>query len=1389
MLYFKGIFLNSTGNDHTILANKSIEVVLKDPNYQELSKTTLTTNDFGSLQGEFILPQGKLNGRFILETEFGSHRIQVEEYKRPKFDVEINPIQDDYRLGEKVTITGKAKAFAGFAIDGAEVTYNVTRITTFPWWCWWQPVKNESKQLAYGNVKTNKKGEFSLTFPAIPKNSISEKSKPTFTFEVEIDVTDISGETHSASTFLSIGFEGLKMKLDIPEKLAKGETTQFPIIVTNQSGEPVDAKGKIEIYKLSEPEAPITERLWNVPDTTNYTFDEYKKSFPHLAWKNEALQMNWPHETKVYSGSFDTQKKKEIVLTDLSNWKNGVYKVILSSTDKFGEKVTNYNLFTLYNKLGKKVPYKTDEWFVPLKTTCQPGETAKLLIGSTFKQKVLVEIEHQGKIAKSYWLNIDNEQKAITFPIEEKHRGNISIHVTYVHHNRGHQINQLITVPFSNKNLNIDFETFRNKLLPGEKEEWKLKITNENNMNAVAELMTTLYDASLDEFLPHNFALNLYHSYSSRLAWNVNTTQIESFNKTNFFNSYIRFKRLEYPTLNWFGFSNNFYDGSLYRNHPYALEDASLEKVEMAATSEAIAEESESKLDKVKSKNSENTPEKKNNIKPRTNFNETAFFYPQLRTDKDGSILVKFTIPESLTKWKMLGLAHTKDLKIGTTTNELVTQKELMITANVPRFFRQGDQIIFSAKVTNLSDNQIDADATIKLVETIRQKPIPGDFTTKNFSLKKDESKVIEWRINVPKDAQAITYTISTKGSNHEDGEEMTIPVLSNKMLVTETLPMKINGKNQKTYTFEKLKSANKSNTLTHQQLTLEFTSNPAWYAIQALPYLIEYPYECAEQTFSRYYANTIASDIVNSSPKIKKVFDSWKNQTPDALLSNLEKNQELKSLILEETPWVLNAQNESERKRRVSLLFDLNKMNRELDQALRRLKSLQLPNGAWPWFEGMNENAYITRHILAGFGKLQRLNMIENRSNKNMLEKAIVYSDNALMNEYIELKDHCEKNKLKLEDQHINPSHIQHLYMRSFYETPINDKQKEAYDFYFSQSTKQWNKQTFYLQAMLAIVFHRSGERNTASLIMKALRENAIESEEEGIYWKFPRGWFWYQAPIESQAIMAEAFYEVENDKEIVDGIHVWLINHKRTNDWKTTKATTEACYALLMRNNNLVSNTEQVKITVGNKKIDPLRDDKIKVEAGSGYFKTSWNAGEINSSMANIELKKNTDGLAYGAVYWQYFEELDKISSSETPLILKKKLFIEDLSDKGKTLTPVLENTKLSVGDKIIVRLELSTNQPMEYLHLKDMRASGFEPENVISSYKYQGGLGYYESTKDASTNFFISYMPKGSYVFEYPLRVTHKGSFSNGISSIQCMYAPEFTSHSESVRVEVE
>ncbi|NNC71244.1 MAG: alpha-2-macroglobulin, partial [Flavobacteriaceae bacterium] len=800
---------------------------------------------------------------------------------------------------------------------------------------------------------------FEIVFKALPDLKVSPDTQPTFNYKVVADVTDINGETRSTETIVNVGYHALTASITVPQKIDKSEKEHSITITTNNlNGEFVPALGTLKIYKLKAPENVLRKRPWQAPDYQVISEDEFKKLFPHEAYNKEDNPQYWEKGELVYETDVDTEVSKEVALNDLSNWISGKYLAEFVCTDKFDQEVRDEQRFDVFSEGDTKVA-DNQLFFINIdKTDYQPSDSVKVRFGSASKDvSVTLTVEKNYTVIDTRIIHLSEEIKSISIPVKEKDRGGFTINYHLVNYNSFISGTLPIRVPYPKHELTIETSTFRDKLKPGQNETWSFTIKGSKSDEVTAEILASMYDASLDQFRGHQWGISAinYRYYYSYKRSNANYSfGTLNFRIQNLNTSRLGFTRQAYDQLNWFGFSFGYgnirFKGQL--NEDAVTGVAAEQKLERSDQPEGIqieavmADESEinESEDVTPSTNkdliNENVllkEQKLSGIMARKNLRETAFFYPHLTTDNKGNVSFNFTVPESLTKWKLQLLAHTKDLQTATQQLTAVTQKELMVLPNPPRYFREGDRIVFATKIANLSDQKLEGISELQLYDALTNKPIDTELGNANnqrsFEVDAQGNASISWSLQIPDAIQAVKYKIVAKAGDFTDGEENALPVLSNRMLVTETLPMWLRSGQTKTFTLDKLKN-NTSTSLKNHNLTLEITSNPAWYAVQALPYLMEYPYECSEQTFSRYYANALGSHIANSNPRIQEVFNQWKSS--DALLSNLEKNQELKSLIIQETPWLRDAQSETEQKKRIALLFDLNKMNNELASALR---------------------------------------------------------------------------------------------------------------------------------------------------------------------------------------------------------------------------------------------------------------------------------------------------------------------------------------------------------------------------------------------------------------------------------------------------------------------
>lgn len=1423
-IYFKGVLFDDNGEKApNIVPNEEVTVTLHDVNGQEKSSLKLRSNEFGTFNGAFTAPASGLTGQMYIESDWGVERtyFNVEEYKRPKFEVTFKPIETAFRLGENVTALGEAKAYAGSNVDGAQVRYRVVRQARFPFWDWgwgrriYPPWRTDEMEIANGTATTNTEGKFEVKFPLIPDPEIPKKDRPMFDYTVYADVTDITGETRSSQQTLTAGYVAMQVDWNLGNEVELSTLDSISLETKNLAGQPQNAAGQITLQPLRHPGKFFSDRYWENPDVTTIPKDDWARLFPDFAWKDEDDPTKWTREDYIIPFEFNTATSKFVDLKKDAN--AGWYVAKLTTQDAYGEKIEIEKIVRVWDKNNRATQFEKPSAAAE-KSSLEPGQTARIWLGGKADNlNVFFAREQNSTLQNPRWLAV-NGSTSVEIPVTEADRGGISTHWFTVKNNRLYGAQSvIISVPWSNKDLKISYETFRDKLAPGQKEEWRIKIAGPKKEKVAAEMVAAMYDASLDQFLPHSWDLIEYPTHYARVHFTDRNTFSQHGGNTRYGRTRPeRYPARRYRELNWFGFP-------LWGGGRDRLMKASVMRMDAAPVAPGVhdlnpdarydMEEAEVTAGKVAGIVQDNIvvtgygtkqkAEAGGDAPPapiRRNLNETVFFFPELRTDKDGNIVLKFTMNEALTRWKLLTYAHTKDLQQAVSVKEVVTQKELMVLANPPRFLRAGDEFEFSAKVSNLSQETLNGSATLSLLDANTLQPLEISFgmTTAsrvvNFSTLAGQSSPLSWKIKVPEDfSGAVTWQIFAESKKFKDGEESTVPVVTNRMLVTETLPITVRGNQTKSFVFENLKNAptgNNSSLKTHNY-TLEFTSNPAWYAVQALPYLMEFPHECSEQIFSRFYANTLASSVVEKMPNIKRVYERWKGT--DALKSNLSKNQDLKYALLEETPWVLDAQNEEQQKQNIALLFDLNRMADERERAVRILAERQLPNGGWAWFPDGRDSWHITQHIVSGFGHLKQLGAFDAEKDQEaaqMLDRAIGYCDAKLAEQYHQLELLVKSGKASWDDDHLDGMAIHYLYARSFFQ-PISDPQQggakpgREHSYYLSQAEKYWLNKGLYQEGMLALALHRSGRPDAAQRIVASLRERALVKEELGMFWPVDWGFYWYQLPVETQALMVEVFDEVAQDRKAVEELRIWLLKNKQTNRWESTKATAEAVYALLLHGDNWLQNTKPVQVSLGGKTLKPS-----EYEPGTGYFKQNWSGAEVKNSWSNIKVENPNSNVVWGAAYWQYFEDLDKIKDfQKTPLTIVKQLFKEENSPTGPVLKPVAEGQTLQRGDKIKVRIEIRVDRAMEYVHLKDMRAAGFEPVNVLSGYRWQDGLGYYESTKDLATHFFIDYLPRGTFVFEYPLFVSHKGDMSNGVTTMQCMYAPEFTSHSKGVRVKVE
>ncbi|HWQ93656.1 MAG TPA: MG2 domain-containing protein, partial [Clostridia bacterium] len=1419
-IHYKGICLwtDQAKDNYELLKGESVTVIFRDQNGKEIARQKHRANDYGSFSGSFTAPRDRVTGQMsIIAAESraqGATTVSVEEYKRPKFEVTLDAPSTAPKLNDKVTLKGTATAYTGAAIDGATVQYRVVRQVQMPWWWgyWRGGHSGESQEIAHGTLQTQSDGSFTIEFIARPDLKVPEKDEPTFTYSVTADVTDSTGETRSDNRDLRVGYTALEARMHAEDWQVAGKPLVIQVTTTTLDGEPQVAEGAVKVYELVQP--PAVQRLPIGGEDADFD-----------GWPDEDLSsMNkWPLGKIVAEKGFTTDTNGTANLS--FPLPGGAYRAVIETQDRFGKAVTGLLPIQVLQPEAPKLDIKVAHLLAAPLWTVEPGQEFIALWGTGYDTgRAFVEIEHRRKVIQRYWTRPGQTQQQIKLPITEALRGGFTVHITQVRENRSYLVSRRVDVPWSNKDLKLRWEHFVSKLQPGQKETWTLQIQAPDSGPAnaekfAAETVAALYDASLDAFAPHHWPaqFNFFrqdHSFISfqyanmpkgfqhalgrwdqaRIAVAITYRSFPP-DLTQHYWINARFRRAR-------GFGG-FAAGRAELSLGAPLMDMPAASAGALVTKAAPARQMFDALWAEDSLGSMGEPAQPkvdlSQVSARKNLNETAFFFPHLMSDSNGVVRITFTMPEALTRWRFLGFAHDPLVRSGLLEGETVTSKDLMVQPNPPRFLREGDTVEFTVKVSNQSDKSQSGQVRLTFADARTGEPadhrLGNTKSEQSFEIPARESRGFSWRITVPDGSGFLTYKAVAATAALSDGEEGAVPVLSRRILITESITLPIRGPATKKFEFTKLLKSGSSKTLQHQNLTAQMVSNPAWYAVLALPYLMEYPYECSEQVFNRLYANALARTIAASDPKIHRVFEQWRN-TP-ALDSPLEKNEELKSVMLEETPWLRQANDESQARRNVGILFDDNRLNSETERTLQKLTEMQLQDGAWPWFPGGPGNDFITLYITTGFGRMRHLGVDINVA---PAIRSLQRLDAWMTERYLRIQERPDPDKYV-------PSSTDALYLygRSFFlkDMPIGAPHLKAIEFFLAQSRKHWlptgNRQT---QAHLALALSRfaaAGSRQdpTPKAILASLRERSVSNEEMGMFWRDTElSWWWYHAPIETQALMIEAFDEVARDPKAVEDCKVWLLKQKQTQNWKTTKATADAVYALLLKGKDILSSDALVQLQLGGIDLTPGKARSVKkqgtqqapVEAGTGFYEVRFAPADIKPKLGNIVVKKTDPGVAWGSVHWQYLEDMSKVTPhAGTPLKLKKSLYIKTNTDRGQVLQPI--KGPLAVGNELVVRIELRTDRDLEYVHLKDQRGSGTEPVNVLSHYKYQDGLAYYESTRDTASHFFIDYLPKGVYVFEYSTRVQLRGEYQTGVAEIQCMYAPEFNSHSESLPLKVQ
>ena len=1341
-VYVSGLAYEMEKDSTRVLADKKYTVSLYDANNNETGKVEVRTNGFGSFSGQFVLPSPCLTGYFSLRAADTSVSFKVEEYKRPTFDVTFEPVKVEYQVGDSIEVVGMAKTFAGAPVQNARVHYNISRSYA---WVWRFMGRGSARW--EGEAMTDADGKFSVPVHFEIDSDRRESPLWYYTYNIQADVTDGAGETQQANLSLPLGSTSMVLNMDnLPDNLVKEKKLEIKLTAMNLSGEPVDTPVTYQVVEMEEQK------------------DGQEKE-----------------GRKVLTGTVEANKS--FVPEAIYALPSGNYRLKLSAKDTQGRECTASKNFLLFSLNDKRPPFVITDWFYQDGLEFDAASPATVYIGSSEKNVYLLyDVFAGNKRLESKRIELSDSVVSFRFPYKKEYGDGILVSMAFVKDGRLYSHNARIMKPAPEKKLQLKWTTFRDKLRPGQQEEWKLTVLYPDGSPAEAEMLATMYDASLDKiYSAHKLDFGVDFHYVVPLTyWNTSYMR-NAYLYVDFPLKRLRAVPLEYseliiPSTGRMEAMVVGYGGSPRATLAGALKirgrSAANAVMNQEAVTDMVLQEEmveTSAQEKVEMGSSEELAET-GDIQIRENFAETAFFYPQLRTNEKGEVSISFVLPESLTRWKFMGLAHTRNVDYGKIEATATASKEFMLQPNMPRFVRVGDKANIAASLMNLSDKGVKGTVRMELFNPETEKVFYSQ--KQKFDVKGGETGHVNFTFEVSDKYAVMACRMVADGDTFSDGEQRYIPVLTDKQWVTETVPLNVNGEGAHIFSLENLFNKH-SKTASEQRLTVEFTAHPAWYAVQALPVVANPQNEDALSWATAYYAHSLAACIVKENPRIKQIFDSWKAQsgTKETFMSNLQKNQELKNILLAETPWLTEATNEAEQKQRIATLFDLNTMNSQLAVSVEKLGELQNADGAWSWYKGMQGSRYVTTQVMEMLVRLNALTHQDADSRMQpMIQKGFEYLGKQAAEEYKSMKEAEKKGAVGL-----RPSEqvLRYLYICVLDGKAPVDKKVNQY--FIDKLSGEGKELTIYGKALGAIILQQAGKVAEAKLFMQSLMEYSVVTDEMGRYFDTPKArysWFSYKIPTEVAAM--EAIQRITKDTKAIDEMKRWLLKQKQTQTWETLIATADAVYALMATGaSDLLANTGGVEITLGKEMIRTPVDDAI------GYIKKTVIGDVMN--IKKVRVDKEGTGMGWGAVYAQYLESMDQIGEQGNGLSVSRQLYKGDEA--------LNESAPLKVGDKITVRLTVKADRDMDFVQIKDDRAACMEPLQAVSGFRWGNGLGYYQATKDASTQFFIDQMRKGTYVIEYQVYVNRTGEYQTGIATVQSAYAPEFGGHTGGYRVMVE
>ncbi|HZN96033.1 MAG TPA: MG2 domain-containing protein [Myxococcales bacterium] len=1399
-------------------ADASLTVHLLDANGQEVDKAEVKTNRFGSAAGAFEIPSGRLLGAWQLSATTSDRQralhaqslIRVEEYKRPTFEVSIQDPPSPLRLNRPGKVLGQAKYYFGLPVGAGQARWKVTREPVYPWWwAFWRPIPASRAQvIATGASPLKEDGTFELTFTAAADERAAARGV-TYRYLVSADVTDEGGETRSSSRGFRLGATAVEARIDLDrgfllEGAARSASgPDLSILRTDLDGVPRPGAGRWRLAKLQEPAAAVLPADQPEPEP------EPQEGEPAPALRTpgdplrprvtgtpplEATLRGWAEGAKVAEAdvSHDDKGLARVAYPALAA---GAYRLTYETVDPFGARYTVSRDFVV---AGQRAPPAAAIVLLAERSTVPAGETARLLAGSGLRdQPMMLEVHRGEERVLRRFLQSGKDSPLIELPVKEADRGGFTVSLTLLRDHQWMHLAQTIRVPREDKSLKLELATFRDLVRPGAKERFRVKVSGSEGAVAAgaAEVLAYMYDRSLDFFVPHQPPSlgTLYPDRPGRpfLRANLSFTQVSS-------PWWLSRRSPDLPALQ--GDSLRFYGGygiggpgirgmgpgggGFGEGVVARLSRAESGRAATAMPSEPEADETRA-ADKAEYKRDGKDGEQAapTSAEPsqastlRQNFAETAFFQPQLLTGQDGSVAIEFTVPDSVTSWNLWLHAVTEDLKVGSEKRELRSAKELMVRPYVPRFMREGDRADLKVVLNSAADRDLPTSVTLDVIDADRDAsaldlfsggPGKGDRRPRAVTVAKGGSASLQYALAAPARVGLYAVKVVATSGNVSDGELRPMPVLPSRMHLVQSRFVTLKDRDRKQIVFPDFKKTDDPSRI-DEQLVVTIDAQLAYTVLEALPFLIEYPYECTEQTLNRFVSTAILTSLFRQYPPMAKMAEklaasrSAELETWDAVDPN-------RKMALEETPWLMESR--GGRTDRLLKVLDPRIAAAQREESIAKLRKAQRPDGAFPWWTGGPPSPYMTLYIAGGMARAAEY---QAPIPKDMTQRAWQY-----LAEYFRRETNGDLRKLGYEFLTLLNYTASAYPDESYTGGALRmEERKQILAFTFDR----WKQHSPYLKGLLALTLKRMGRPNDARLVWDSVMDSAKTTPEQGTFWApEDRAWLWYNDTVETQAYALRVLTELLPKDPRREGLVQWLLINKKLSHWKSTRATAEAVFAIVkyLEQERALAIREELTVTIGARQ--PVRY-VFQPDEYTGKHNQVVVPGEQLKPQTDstVVVEKSTRGFAFASAAWHFSTEKMPDEGRGDFFSVSRKYFRRETRGREATLHPLAEGEQIHVGDQLEVQLSLRSKHAAEYVHLRDPRGAGFEPESATSGYRWQTGLGYYEEVRDSGGNFFFDWLPAGEYTFKTRVRATMSGTFRVGPATVQSMYAPEFNAYS--------